>query len=191
MPLTPRQSEFADAALRLLARDGMSSVTFRTVAAESGLSVGAVQKAFPSKDAMLTAMFARMREAAATGAMGEPGRPTLPAWLTDLLVSVLPLDAPRRAAELQASAFAERAAYDPAIGDAIAASDHELTGLIASLVRRAIGEGEVPRGVDPDAVARLWLALAQGLASQLLYDPRPEADVRRDARLAIGGLLGS
>ena len=58
MKLTPRQVGFADSALRLLARDGMASVTFRTVAADAGMSLGAVQEALPSKDVMLRAMFA-------------------------------------------------------------------------------------------------------------------------------------
>ncbi len=189
MDLTPRQTGLADVALALLARDGLAGVTFRTVAAEAGLSVGAVQKAFPSKNVMLAAMFARLRATAASAALGEPGRPTLHGWLTELLLSVLPLDAFRRDSQLQANAFSELAAYDPAIGAAIAASDHELTSQLALLVRRSIGEGEVPSTVDPDAVARLWLALAQGLASQLLYAPRPEGAVRADVALAVAKLL--
>lgn len=190
MDLTARQSEFADAALRLLSADGMPSVTFRTVAKEAGLSVGAVQKAFPTKDAMLHAMFARMRATAAAPALGEPGRPTLRGWLTELLMSVLPLDAPRRDAQLRAAAFAERAAYDPTIAEAIARSDRELAGQLALLVGRGIAEGEVPPTTDPGALARAWFALAQGLAGQLLYDPRDEASVRADASFAIGALLG-
>lgn len=190
MDLSPRQAQFADAALALLAREGMPAVTFRTVASEAGMSLGAVQKAFPAKDAMLAAMFQRMRETAAAPALGEPGRPTLRGWLVDLLASILPFDEPRRAAQLQASAFAERAAFDRAIGGAIAASDRELIGSLAGLVRRGIAEGEVPPTVDADAAARSWLALAQGLAAQLLYDPRDQDAVRRDAEYAIGRLLG-
>ena len=69
-------------------------------------------------------MFARLRETASGSALAEPGRPTRRGWLVDLMVSVLPLDEPRRAAELQGAAFAERAAFDPVIGAAVAASDH-------------------------------------------------------------------
>ena len=61
MDLSPRQAEFADAALRLVARDGLSAVTFRSLAAEAGMSLGAVQKAFPSKEQLLRAMFGRLR----------------------------------------------------------------------------------------------------------------------------------
>ena len=61
MELTPRQAEFSDAALRLLAREGWPPVSFGTVAAEAGMSLGAVQKAFASKNDLLSAMFSRLR----------------------------------------------------------------------------------------------------------------------------------
>lgn len=189
MQLTPRQAQFADVALDLLARGGMASVTFRTVASASGFSLGAVQKAFSSKDVMLRAMFDRLRQTSAAPALGDPGRPTLVGWLTELTLTILPLDAARRAAQLSASAFGELAGSDPAIASAIAMSDHELVGQVARLMRRGIDEGEVPADTVPDAVARLWLALAEGLATQLLYDPRPESAVRSDVTLALTRLL--
>lgn len=187
--LTARQTEFADAALRVLARDGMASVTFRTVAAEARMSLGAVQKAFPSKDVMLRVMFARLRETAAREALIEPGRPSLSGWLVELMVSVLPLDEVRRHAELQGAAFAERAAFEPVIAAAVAASDHELRQAIAGLIRRAHAEGEVARSVDPDAVAWAVLAFMQGMSSQLLYDPVPEEVVRRQCQWLVDAIL--
>lgn len=189
MKLTPRQSELADAALRLLGRAGMAGVTFRSVAQESGWSLGAVQKAFPSREDLERAMLSRLREQAGPAPTSEPGRPTLHAWLTDLLCSLLPLDAPRRALVIRGAAFADRAAFDASIGATIAASDGELRGLLASLVRRALAEGELS-GLDPDAVAWHFLALAQGVSAQLLYEPRPEPEVRALAHAAIGRMLG-
>lgn len=189
MEVTPRQAEFADAALRVLARGGMAAVSFRTVAAEAGMSLGAVQKAFSSKDVMLRAMFARLRAVAAAPALAEPGRPTLRRWLVELMLTVLPIDEARRAAELQGVAFCERAAFDPALAEAVTASDRELRHMLASLVRRARAEGEVADAVDPDAIAWAVLAFMQGMASQLLYDPVPESIVRRQCEHVVEGLL--
>lgn len=189
MEMTSRQAEFADAALRVLARAGMAAVSFRTVAAEAGMSLGAVQKAFPSKDMMLRAMFARLREIASAPALAEPGRPSLHAWLVELMVSVLPLDEPRRTAELQGVAFCERAAFDPLLAEAVTASDHELRAALAALVTRARAEGEVSDAVDADAVAWAVLAFMQGMASQLLYDPATEAAVRRQCQRVVDALL--
>jgi AcrR family transcriptional regulator len=118
--LTPRQVELADAALRIVARQGMRAVTFRSVAAESGWSLGAVQKAFATKVDLHAAMFARLRGSVGPAPTHEPGRPTLHAWLVELVASVLPLDERRRDLELQGAAFAELAAHDPEIAGVIA-----------------------------------------------------------------------
>lgn len=187
--LTPRQTELADAALRLLAREGMPAVTFRAVAAESGWSLGAVQKAYASKSALLAAMFARLREAAQPRVTTEPGRPTLHEWLVGLFLSIMPLDERRRDLQLQGSAFTQRAAYDPAVAAAMSLSDNEIRGLLGGLVRRAQGEGEVSRELDPDDVAWQFLALAEGVSAQPIYEPQPTAVVRARVATAVDRLL--
>jgi AcrR family transcriptional regulator len=187
--LTARQSELADAALRILGRDGIAAVSFRAVATESGWSLGAVQKAFASKADLDAAVLQRLRESSVTMPPGEPGRPTLRGWLVELALAVLPLDAARREATLRGAAFAERAAFDEAIGRTIAGGDAGIRGLVARLVSRARAEGEVPAELDPDRVAWAFLALITGAATQLLYDPVPEDDVRTLVDDAVRGLL--
>ena len=189
MDLTARQAEFADAALRQLAREGLGAVTFRTVAAEAQMSVGAVQKAFSSKDLMLRVMFARLRETTAGPARFESGGPTVRTWLVERMMSLLPLDVPRRAAELQRVAFAERAAFDPEIAAAVATSDHELREALAGMMRQAQADGQLPTSVDPDATAWAARAFVQGMATQLLYDPAPEESVRRQCLWVVETLL--
>lgn len=188
--LTPRQAQFADVALRLLTREGIGSVSFRTVAAEAGMSLGAVQKAFPSKDHMLRVMVARLRETSAGLVQIEPGGPSIEAWLIERMLSQLPLDEPRRAAELQRVAFAERAAFDADIAAAVAASDHELREALAVLLRQAQVSGQLSASVDPDAAAWAARAIIQGMAGQLLYDPVPEESVRQQCQWVVKALLG-
>ena len=132
--LTPRQVELADAALRIVARQGMRAVTFRSVA-------------------------------------------------------VLPLDERRRDLELQGAAFAELAAHDPEIAGVIAVDDRRLLGLLEGLVRRGQAEGEIDGSLRADAVAWAVLAILQGAASQLLYDPRTESEVRELVSPALAGIL--
>lgn len=188
-PLTPRQRQLADAALVIIAREGLAGLSFRTVAAEADCSLGAVQKAFPRKETMLAAAFARLREQSVSIPSGEPGRPTLRAWLVSLMISILPLDAERRAAQRQAEAFALYSASDPAIAGAITQSDDQLRNLLASLVMRARSEGEIPATVDPQRTAWAVLALTQGLAAQLSYEPRPERELRERLEGIIASLL--
>lgn len=189
MDLTPRQSELADAALRLLGREGMAAVTFRSVAAESGWSLGAVQKAFASKDDLLAAMLTRLRATAAPGPESPPGQPDVATWLTELFISILPIDDARRALTLQGSAFGERAAYDPGMARVIAASDAEVRGLVAALIGSGQANGELSAAIDAEAAAWAFLALAQGAATQLLYDPVPLEELRRRAEVAVRALL--
>ena len=187
--LTPRQSELADSALRIVARDGMEALSFRAVAAEAGCSLGSVQKAFPSKQRMLSAAFLRLRQTAAPLPPGEPGRPQLKDWLVALLLGILPLDQARKDAQRQGDAFAQRAESDPDIATAITESDSQVRGLLASLVARARSEGEVPEGVDPDVTAWAVLALAQGLAAQLSYEPQLESEIKKRLDATITTLL--
>lgn len=189
MDLTDRQHELAGVALDLVAREGMAAVTFRSVAAASGWSLGAVQKAFASKEEMYAAMFATLRSSSGVGPRHAPGEPSVHAWLTELVVSILPLDEQRRALTLQGQAFADRAAFDPSVGQAIAASDQELRGLLTSLIRKGQGDGEIPDTVNAATAAWAVLALAQGLASQLLYDPSSTRTVTARVRSAVSGLL--
>lgn len=187
--LTPRRSKLADSALRIVARNGMEALSFRAVAAEAGCSLGSVQKAFPSKERMLSAAFSRLRQTAAPLPPGEPGRPQLKDWLVALLLGILPLDQARRDAQRQGDAFAQRTETDPDIAAAIAESDSQVRELLASLVARARSEGEVPEGVDPDMTAWAVLALAQGLAAQLSYEPQLESEIKKRLDATITTLL--
>lgn len=54
---------------------------------------------------------------------------------------------------------------------------------------RAHAEKEIPAHVDPAATAWALLALAQGSASQLLYAPEPDAEVRLRFDAVVGALL--
>lgn len=190
MELTDRQTELADAALRVLSRQGLSKVTFRAVAQESGWSLGAVQKAFPTKGELLAAMMHRTRVTAVPAAFQNPGRPTLHAWLTELLVSLQPLDPPRRSIMLRAIAFDTIAHHDPRVAKAIATSDAMLREQLSALVRKAQQRGEVSDELDVEVVVRVVLALAEGMASQLLYDPISQDDARHHASYAVARLLG-
>jgi len=187
--LTARQRELADAALRIIGREGLQAASFRAVATEAGWSLGAVQKAFPSKDRMLAAAFARLRESEAPLPPGEPGRPTLREWLVALLIGILPLDEARIASQRRGDAFGQHALTNAAVAAAIAESDDQVRGLLASLVARARAEGEVPEHVDPTTTAWAVLALAQGVAAQLLYRPEPETSVRERLDRAVAALL--
>ncbi|WP_106213821.1 TetR/AcrR family transcriptional regulator [Glaciihabitans tibetensis] len=169
-----RTDELASAALRIVTRDGLSGVTFRAVATESGWSLGAVQKTFRSKSDMIAATLRYAQSSVSDQVSSEPGRPTLADWLIGLVMATLPLDDERRSACLVGIAFADRAPFDPKIAVTLASWDNELRSRLTLLARRAHEEGELSRAMSADALSRAVLAFAAGLASQLLYDPISE-----------------
>jgi AcrR family transcriptional regulator len=61
-PTAKRREEIADAALRIIGTRGISSLTIVTLAAELGLTGGALYRHFPSTDAILEAVAARAEE---------------------------------------------------------------------------------------------------------------------------------
>jgi hypothetical protein len=86
-------------------------------------------------------------------------------------------------------AFADRAPYEAAIARSLAEGDAEIRGNLQLLFRRAVHEGELDPSIDHERLARLILALAAGLAGQLLYDDVPEKHVRALVDMAIHALL--
>lgn len=188
MELTSRQQAYADAGLAVMARDGMGAVSYRSVAAEAGMSLGAVQKSFATKDELLQAMLARFRAAAAAPAVAVPSQPTLVDWLVALTLQILPLNERSRRQEIVATGFGNLAHTNQAFSLALRTEDAELVGRIASLIGRAIAEGEI-QPVDPTRAARIWPALVQGYGSQLLYDPRTADAVEEELHIALSALF--
>ena len=191
MTSSPRQAEFADAALRIVARDGLTALSFRAVASESGWSLGAVQKAFATKGALLLATLERAQEQVSAVASAEPAKPTLERWLVGLVVATLPLDAERRAAVIVGAAFADRAPFDQTIAERLTASDEAIRALLARLFAWRRAEGELTARLDDLALSRAVLAFAAGLAGQLLYDPQPTPAVEELVSETIAALLSA
>lgn len=70
-----RQREIADATLRIIAAQGLRGFTTAAVAAEVGLSDGAIFRHFPNKAAIVTAAIDRVEELLFTGAPAPAADP--------------------------------------------------------------------------------------------------------------------
>lgn len=187
--MSDRVEEFADAALRLVARDGLSALSFRTVARESGWSLGAVQKAFASKEDLLHGALERAQSTVTGTFSAAPAKPTLNRWLVDLVLATLPLDAPRRAAVIIGVAFADRAPFDERIAISIRAGDDAMRHQLVRLFAWRRAEGEFDAQLDDETLAEAILAFAGGLAARLLYDPHPADEVGARVERVITSLL--
>lgn len=154
-----------EAIFAIVADQGLDAATVREVARVAGVSIGAVQHHFPTKDAMLAGAFTdvvrRVRARLERIEYGDDARRNL----LVVLEEILPLD-PRRSSEARVQlAFAVRAMHEPALAvtqRAVLSELHE--ALSRSLASTGAG---VTLGRSRSA-AHGALALADGLALHAL-----------------------
>lgn len=174
-----RRRHIAAALLRVTEREGMEAVSVRTVAAEAGCSVGAVQRYFRTKDEMLHFALLGVVEAARHRLdgirLGGPDGMTFADALRAAILQSLPLD-PARLGEARVwAAFYARAAVRPDFAEVIAELHKEALGNLDQALRYARGTGELDLKQDPEALARLILAIIDGLMWAILLDPAAAA----------------
>jgi AcrR family transcriptional regulator len=156
----PRESELTSVVLRIVSERGLDAVSVREVATAAGVSIGAVQHYFPSKDAMLIAAFEevvrRVRVRLSAVANGADLRTSLIAVLRQLL----PLDETRTEEARIYVAFAVRAMHSPALAAIHQAVLDEVRGALTDGVTAA-GEHDRATAV---VVAQALVAATDGLA---------------------------
>lgn len=175
----------ADAVLAVVADRGLEAATVREVATTAGMSIGAVQHHYPTKDAMLVGAFERVIEATearlAAVQLGGDVRRNLGRVLRELL----PLDETRLAESRVYLAFAARAASSPRLSAVQQSLQERLLDGLTHALSTASREGRGPTN-GPALRARddaeLLLAVADGLAFDATSNPLG-ADPRRTARL--------
>lgn len=168
-----RQRDIADAVLRLVETRGLAAATVREVAAEAGVSVGAVQRSFPTREGMLRAALARINERFTARVQARvsatPGGPLSPRAGCRLLIrEMLPLSEAGRADARVALAFLGVAAIDEAarevIGRGYAGAVDFFTRQL-TVLRQA---GELREGTEPAPAAVGLYALIEGLRTPIL-----------------------
>ena len=163
---------FAEAAIRLIAKQGFEGVTMRSVAAEAGLSYGSLFHYFDSKDDLLmhavrhlTAQQTRRVNEFSSRARGLKA-------LEGLLFDDALVDESSRDEALVWLAFLYRAALEPALaamhGDLI---DGWLAR-IRQMLEEARAAGELPASLDSEAEALAVWVFSAGIGQQGLLYPR-------------------
>ncbi|RZK73910.1 MAG: TetR family transcriptional regulator [Rhodococcus sp. (in: high G+C Gram-positive bacteria)] len=168
-----RRLALADAVLALIAREGISAVTTRAVAEESGWSTGVLNHYFGSRHELLLAALRRAGDIQGDRyrtILDEEGTGPIEK-LRNITASILPLDE-RRLAMTRVFLFfyAEGAAEETARGE-IAAFLARWRGVVRESVVAAQREGTVSADLDADAVTVALVALTDGLALQAILDP--------------------
>ncbi len=167
-----RRRALAEAVCALAAERGAEAVTLRDVAARAGVSMGAVQRAFATRDDMLVFALEHVGERVMTRVRAKRVRPGHGSPLATLANELALLNKARRAEAAVWLAFVAQAAFTPRLSKVLRGSYRELLGAIAT-------------ALDAEEALAL-LALADGLTLHVLVGQLTPARAKKilDAHLS-------
>nr|WP_084143234.1 TetR/AcrR family transcriptional regulator [Amycolatopsis taiwanensis] len=178
-----RRAHIAEALVRVAARDGLHTVTMRTVAAEAGVSVSLVQYYFDTKAKLLHATLEHLERRSVERwrekvRAAEPGSSTR-AIVAGFLAEALPADGESRAHHLVWTSYAVLAMTDRELAaqpfvDGPNRRERELAGILADAAAR----GELRPDGDHGVEAARLLTLSHGLGTSVLVGQRSADDAR-------------
>jgi len=167
-----RRRELADAACRVIARNGLAATTLADVAEESGWSIGSIRHYFPNKDELIAAALWRVGERVDDRIRIRTAGGMTVKDLRTAAVELLPLDAESREDSVVYLAFVAQAAVVPALADAAEGAAQRLQEPLAARIAHAVRDGELPAHLDAEQEAARLRLLLDGLRLQLLTTPR-------------------
>jgi AcrR family transcriptional regulator len=189
-----RKAEDADvfaALVRVMQRRGPAELTLREIAAEAGVTAGALVQRFGSKRAML---LAHARHAAATGDVGvavpRPPTPSPLAALRTVTAVHAHLAASPRAA-LRNLAYLQNDLADPILHRHLLRMSKAARAHYQTLVAAAVAAGELRADTDARALARsIEVTLGGSFLNWTVYREGAAADwLREDLEATLGPYL--
>ncbi|PRX43391.1 TetR family transcriptional regulator [Prauserella shujinwangii] len=183
-----RRREIIGVVWRLIAEEGIQSVTTRRIAEAAGFANGALLYYFPNKDAVLTAAFQHIFDATNTRAdKVEPDRRGL-SGLRTLCLEIMPLDEERLAEARLAITFWQQALNSSDKAELYTNSTNRWRAEMTQRIEEAVADGTVAASVDVPAAVDELLAMLMGLQIQGVLSPAESTPVRQLAQL--DGFLG-
>ncbi len=184
----------AEAVFAVIAERGLAGVSLRDVARQAGVSMGAVQHWFTTKDEMLRFALDHMRSRVLgrlqdrLGRLADPSRRDL---VEAALEVMLPLDEPGRQEACVNVAFVGVATTDARYAELLRLGYQRLVDGSKAQLRAAAAAGELAPGVDPDREAVALYFLAQGLVAPLLVGMLTPAEATALLRARLDQLFAS
>lgn len=167
-----RRREIIEALFRVAARDGLASVSIRTVAAEAGVRAPQVQYYFGTKADLVDGAIELLSERVLQRGlelMREAGDDPSPEVLVRAaLTGVQPVDEQLRRDLTVFFALYIAALTDPTMSATLSTSQQFITSWFAELIRQAQQRGDADASIDPEHEARLLLFANTGLTLGVL-----------------------
>ncbi|MEV0258515.1 TetR family transcriptional regulator C-terminal domain-containing protein [Streptomyces sp. NPDC050732] len=187
-----RRARIAEAVCLLIARSGMEAVSLRDVATEAGVSMGAVQRCFRTKDEMLLFALEGISQRIgdrAKARIAASETPQSAVTLLDRTLSALALVEPEDETEARVwGAFVAHAAVSGELAKVLRETYAKLHELLVWLIGYGQDTGELRPGLDPSAEARALVALTDGLTAQVLVGHHTPESARGVLKRYAAGL---
>lgn len=165
---SPSADRVADAAITVIARDGLDALSVRAVARQAGVTGGAVQHHFPTKNELTLGAFDRTLRRQTTRVASLPARRTVTDRLVRELCSILPSDPDSREEAVVWIAMSAAVTGNEDVAARHARFVEQTRRWIAATVRRAIAADEIAASVDAVRVAPLIDAALDGMMLQAI-----------------------
>jgi TetR/AcrR family transcriptional regulator, transcriptional repressor of aconitase len=167
-----RRRQIVDAALTCFARKGFHKTTMQDVVKQSGLSPGSIYCHFASKQQIIIAVVKERHQRERVLLQQALERESFAEAVDQLGADfVATLRAPEERAwrRLTVQLWAE-SLHDRRLAGEVLDGVERPQAILADMVKRAQARRQLPNTLDPDALARVLIAVFQGLVLQLTWD---------------------
>lgn len=186
------RERLVEAAVASLRTHGVGGLTSREIAREAGVNLQAITYHFGSKDALVAEALTGLvndRLAPVRAALDADGDPA-----ERLFAALRTIDDTFTVARVDLEAYADAlaaAATNDALAQALGELRAELVGYIASLVRELQDDRYIQSWVEPEPMAELLVAVADGLAAHARYGEPDVTGVLDQVALLLLSARGS
>ncbi|TKK91717.1 TetR/AcrR family transcriptional regulator [Herbidospora galbida] len=189
-----RRRHIADAVHRIVHDKGMESVSLREVAAEAGMSMGAVQYYVTTKEQMLLLALERIGGWIGERIAAVAARHSAPLdLLRATVLELLPLDEERRYLNRVGLAFQASSVVNENQALAMRMGYAHLLAFLADQIRAAQTAGQLAADLDANRQASILYAFAQGVVNATLvghYTPAEVAALLDEHLARLGAVPG-
>jgi AcrR family transcriptional regulator len=167
-----RRQQLAEAAWRVIVRDGVGCASVRTVAAEAGCSPGSLRHVFSTQSELLVFALELVIERVTVRIDALPAAPTARANVESVAAQLLPLDRERRAEMEVYLALFTAANTHSELRETRDAAHRTVRQACRWMIGELDSAQELAPGTDHELEALRLHALIDGLAAHLLYEPQ-------------------
>jgi AcrR family transcriptional regulator len=190
-PTSVTERKLIDGTLECLRRDGLRGATSRAIAAAAGVNLGAITYHFGSKDELVAQALLRAIRSWVEPALGILRQDMDP--VARMLASIEQLRATFEGAHEMLPVYLEALVAAPrhdTLRRGVADLMAEVRGFLTAQTAELRDAGFLPEWIDPEAMASLFIATADGLGLHAVISPGG-ADAERVAGQAIQLLLAA